>query len=196
MAKQSLKDPKFRCNVCKDYHYAPEYKTMYQCASHGIMCEKVVVTKDTEVNLKFGGNLEFTARSVKFPLNYINFCNLDGNTYFTKIRKEIHLYDQELVKNNLSISSKDEEIINFRWNTKFLFPKKNQPDTYGCRKTIKYDWSDDLKMWIEEGKEIVEKSVSITEKSNKSSEIKLLIDLFEKDILTKEQFLSQMKSIV
>ena len=62
--------------------------------------------------------------------------------------------------------------------------QKNQPDTYGCRKTIKYDWSDDLKLWIEEGKEVFEKPVSKSEKSNKSGEIKLLIDLFEKDILT------------
>lgn len=193
MAKQSPKDPKFRCNVCKEYHYVPDFKTMYQCATHGYMCEKVVITKNAEVVLKFGGNLDFETRTVKYPEKYLNFCNLEGNSNFSKIRNEIHLYNHDLVKNNLSINSTDEEIIDYWWHIKDLFPSKNQPDTFGCKKTIKYNWSDELKIWIEEGKEF-ENTVPKSSPSIKASEIKLLIDLFEKDILDKSQFLEQLKS--
>ena len=40
MARQSPTNPRFRCNVCKDYYSAPKYKVHYQCASHGYLCEE------------------------------------------------------------------------------------------------------------------------------------------------------------
>ena len=46
MSKQSPKDPKFRCNICKEYYYAPEYLVHYQCPKHGYLCEKHVGQKD------------------------------------------------------------------------------------------------------------------------------------------------------
>jgi hypothetical protein len=65
-----------------------------------------------------------------------------------------------------------------------------------AKKALKFNWNTDLKIWVEEGKEVIEKPAAKSEKSNKSGEIKLLIDLFEKDILTKEQFLNQLKSSI
>lgn len=47
MAKQSPKDPKFRCNICKEYYYAPEHLVHYQCPVHGYLCEKHVFSKDS-----------------------------------------------------------------------------------------------------------------------------------------------------
>lgn len=38
MPKQSPKDPKFRCNICKEYYYAPEHSVHYQCPTHGYIC--------------------------------------------------------------------------------------------------------------------------------------------------------------
>ena len=39
MPKQSLKDPVFRCNTCKEYFSAPEHSVLYQCPVHGYICE-------------------------------------------------------------------------------------------------------------------------------------------------------------
>ena len=196
MAKHNPKEPKFRCNFCKEYHNVPEYKTMYQCASHGYVCEKVVVTNGSLINLKFGSNIDFEERKVKFPLKYFGFCNLDGTSYFTKIRTEIHSYDYYLKQNGLSVDSTDQDVIDIWWNEKFNPPKRNQPATYGCKKTIKYNWSDELNLWIEEGNENFLKDKKPTKHINitkNNTEIKLLLDLFEKNILSKEQFVSQLK---
>jgi len=196
MPKHNSKEPKFRCNFCKEYHYVPEYKTMYQCASHGYLCEKVVVTHESRIKLKFGGNVDFIEREVSYPLKYNEFCNLEGNSSFGKVRTEIQVYDHYMKNYGVSINSTDQDVIDFWWNRKELTPKKNQPDTYGCKKTIKYNWSDELNLWIEEGSENFlkdkkpTKTINIT---NNNTEIKLLLDLFEKNILSKEQFVSQLK---
>ena len=188
MAKHNPKEPKFRCNFCKEYHYVPEYKTMYQCASHGYLCEKVIVTDESRVKLSSN---EFE-REVNYPLKYVKFCNLDGNEDFTTIRERIFTFDWD--NSGLSVNSTDLDIIDFSWNKKIRFPKKNQPNTQGCRKTIKYNWSDELNLWIEEGNENLIINPTQTSKSpNHSSDIYLLLDLFEKNILSKDQFITQLK---
>lgn len=40
MPKQAIKDPRFRCNTCKDFHSAPSYPYLYQCPVHGYMCNR------------------------------------------------------------------------------------------------------------------------------------------------------------
>ena len=194
MAKHNPKESKFRCNFCKEYHHVPEYKTMYQCASHGYVCERVVITNDKVIELKCYDN--FIERTVNFPYKYLDYCNLDGITYFTKIRDKINFFERELKANGLTLNPSDEEIIDLHWNHKFSSPKRNQPPTYGCKKTIKYNWSDELYLWVEEGNENIsldKKSTQSLKNSNSNTEIKLLLDLFEKNILTKEQFLEQLK---
>jgi hypothetical protein len=195
MPKHNSKEPKFRCNFCKEYHYVPEYKTMYQCASHGYLCEKVIVTKDSKVNLLCYDNDEFLKSSISIPEKYIGFCNLDGNTSFTTIRYKINFFERELKANGLTLNPSDEEIIDLHWN-KFSTLNRNQPATYGCKKTIKYNWSDELNLWIEEGYEnasLDKKPTQSFKNSNSNTEIKLLLDLYEKNILTKEQFVAQLK---
>ena len=68
-----------------------------------------------------------------------------------------------------------------------------------CLKSpVKYNWHEDVGRWIEEGREEEEKAKAKPKTKSKTkpdyvSEIKVLMDLFEQDILTKEQFLSQLK---
>jgi hypothetical protein len=45
MSKQSPKDPKFRCNICKEYFYAPEHLVHYQCPKHGYLCDEHIGKK-------------------------------------------------------------------------------------------------------------------------------------------------------
>lgn len=196
MPKHNSKEPKFRCNFCKEYHYVPEYKTMHQCASHGYLCEKVVVTHESRIKLKFWENVGFIEREVSYPLKYIDFCNLEGNFSFGRVRTAIQVYDHYMKNYGVSINSTDQDVIDFWWNQKSHTSNKNQPDTYGCRKTIKYNWSDEFNLWIEEGNENVsldKKPIQSLKNSNSNTEIKLLLDLFEKNILTKEQFVAQLK---
>jgi hypothetical protein len=54
MAKQSPTDPKFRCNVCKEYYSAPEHLVYFQCPIHGILCKEHAFFED---------NMEFAIRS-------------------------------------------------------------------------------------------------------------------------------------
>jgi len=67
MAKQSPKDPKFRCNICKEYYYAPEQLVHYQCPNHGYLCEKHVFTKDSFLDSLIDINAD------KIKENYIRY---------------------------------------------------------------------------------------------------------------------------
>lgn len=121
MPKQSLKKPRFRCNHCKEYHSAPEHMTMYQCASHGYLCEKCVVTENSTVELYFYDQ-ESSIREAKFPGKYLGYCNLDGNK---EITYRYSFFNFELKQTGLNSNSKDEQLIDY-WR-------------YGCKKTIRYD---------------------------------------------------------
>jgi hypothetical protein len=196
MAKHNSKEPKFRCNFCKEYHYVPEYKTMYQCATHGYLCEKVIVTNESKIKIKVIDVFDdFIERKASYPIKYIQYCNLEGDKDFKYIRNQI-LIDKFIKKiYGFCKKSTDQEIIEFWWNRPII-PKKNQPNTYGCKKTIKFNWSDELNLWIEEGNENVsldKKPIQSLKNSNSNTEIKLLLDLYEKNILTKEQFVAQLK---
>ncbi len=63
---------------------------------------------------------------------------------------------------------------------------------------VQFNWHKDVGRWIEKGREEEEKTKAKPKAKSKTKpdyakEIKVLMDLFEKDILTKEQFLSQLK---
>jgi hypothetical protein len=176
MPKQSLKNPKFRCNHCKEYHSAPEHMTMYQCASHGYLCEKCVVTENSTVELFFYDQ-KSSNREVKFPEKYIGNCNLDGNRQFKEITYRYSFFNSQLKQAGLNSNSKDEQLIDF-WR-------------YGClKKTIRYDWDNDNNLWVEEG--------TLPKSSNKSTakstNLLLLIELFENDSISKEDFIKTIKS--
>ncbi|MBM3433085.1 MAG: hypothetical protein FJX92_08850 [Bacteroidetes bacterium] len=131
MPKQDLKSPKFRCNGCKEYHFAPVYKTILQCPIHGYLCNKHV----SDYSWK----------------NPIAECQIFG---------------------------KEEDCV--------------------CGKaTVKYLWSEKHLLWHEDGKiptdmDVKQSSRNKIPASKTNVKLKVLLDLFASDVLTKEQFLKQM----
>ena len=186
MPKQSLKKPRFRCNHCKEYHSAPEHMTMYQCASHGYLCEKCIVTDKSTIDLFFYDK-KSSNRTAKFPEKYIGFCNLDGNMQFKSISTVYSFFNSDLSKKGLNPNSKDEQVIDC-WRER---KKYDKPDmTWGCKKTIRYDWDIDNNVWIEEGT-----AANSSEKSTKkNTNILLLVELFENNSISKIDFLKSIKA--
>ena len=191
MAKQSPKDPKFRCNICKEYYYAPEHMVHYQCPKHGYLCQKHIGIKshliyahneyDNPNRIKkvdvAPQNDPYWDKIIELPTEYVGkcLCWIDDN------------YMQEI--NFLHYNNR---------NLPFSSIERKFEDMGRCKKNpAKFVWNENLKRWLEEGKEKVEdflkvEKIKTISKSN-NSEIKLLLDLFEKNILTKEQFLEQVK---
>jgi len=67
-----------------------------------------------------------------------------------------------------------------------------------CSKNpAKFIWNNNIQRWLEVGKEtevdFLKEEVHETISNGNSIEIKLLIDLFKKNVLTKEQFLEQLQ---
>lgn len=175
MPKQSLKNPKFRCNHCKEYHSAPEHMTMYQCASHGYLCEKCVVTENSSAELVFAHERS-SNRIVKYPGKYYGYCNINHSK---DISRSYVFNEYDLKRGHLNINSKDEQLIDHSIS-----------DWGYCKKTIRYDWDIENNLWVEEG---------TTAKSNnkstaKSTNLLLLIELFENDSISKEDFIKTIKS--
>ena len=186
MPKQSLKKPRFRCNHCKEYHSAPEHMTMYQCASHGYLCEKCIVTDKSTIDLFFYDK-KSSNRTAKFPEKYIGFCNLDGNYSFKSLPRQYAFFRSALTKKGLNPNSKDEQLIDY-WRDTKIRDKPNM--TYGCKKTIRYDWDIDNNVWIEEGT-----AANSSEKSTKkNTNILLLVELFENNSISKIDFLKSIKA--
>ena len=164
MPKQSATDPKFRCNGCKEFHSAPPKKAYYQCATHGFLCTKHLVKKGNKVKGGWTANNPYKMR----PINerHIGKCKIP--------KKGSNL----LKKGNLDGKRVEQELC-------LTLP-------------IIFNWHKDVDRWIEEGREEEEKAKAKPKTKSKTkpdyvSEIKVLMDLFEQDILTKEQFLSQLK---
>jgi hypothetical protein len=176
MAKQSLKDPKFRCNACKEFYFADENPVHYQCPKHGYLCEKHIIDTD----FSFTARESINRKEIHLPPEFIGCCHLYKDSTRGESVKSVYI-----PRENLKNAVTDEQFI-----------EHFQKYIACAKKALKFNWNTDLKMWVEEGKEVIEKPAAKSEKSNKSGEIKLLIDLFEKDILTKEQFLNQLKSSI
>jgi len=169
MARQSATNPRFRCNVCKDYYSAPEHTVYYQCASHGHLCEKHLVKKGDR--LKKVHDLGF----IEIPANHIGKCK-EGNK------------GSELAKSGL-VYSFDPPI----WSDSNLL-KKN-----ACLKVpVRFNWHEDVGRWIEEGREEEEKAKAKPKtKSNTKpdyvKEIGVLLDLLEDGTLTQEVYIKKVR---
>lgn len=203
MAKQSPTDPKFRCNICKEYYYAPEHMVHYQCPDHGYLCNQHVFKKENMIYYLHSRNNPNSSKNgsdpskdpyydmlFDIPSNYLDTCKMKfGSQYDFDTRGDAYKSSTELTQKGFN-SKKFEEKLD-----EVFFQYKP------CGKHLaKFTWNVNVKRWLEEGKEkeedfIKENKVKTTSKSDKS-EIKLLVDLFEKNILTKEQFLEQIKNII
>ena len=193
MAKQSPKDPKFRCNICKEYYYAPEHMVHYQCPKHGYLCQKHIGIKcliyghneidnpnQIEKDNTEPQNDPYWDKIIDFPTEFIGKCLChEENNYM----EGFNYLEYDNTDPFYSLEYKLESRL-----------KRGQR----CRRIpAKFLWNENLKRWLEEGTEKEEEFLKLEKikkisKSN-NSEIKLLLDLFEKNILTKDQFIEQLK---
>ncbi|MCX6211852.1 MAG: hypothetical protein NT104_04725 [Bacteroidetes bacterium] len=222
MAKQSPKDPKFRCNICKEYYYAPEHLVHYQCPDHGYLCSKHIFKKsdllyycrsednpnnsngqdpknDLYYDLVFELNQDWFGKCC-IDSEGKNFKNLSYSCYhvYDKLSDSTQEYNFDERWKNGGIYS---NITRQEFTEKLSLSQKLIRCSYKepCTKTpAKFLWNENIKRWLEEGKEIEEdflKEMKTTKIINKPSnyEIKLLVELFEKNVLTRDQFLEQIK---
>lgn len=290
MAKQSPKDPKFRCNICKEYYHAPEHPVHYQCAIHGYLCEKHIGKEEDLIychtfnkkheeeyeefkkisdkawgewrvvvddNHKFKRNLPlpeiprdphgprtdlylinedpYYDKKYPLPTELVGKCMCEAPdnknrryhyrdepsklefifpykaesilktelANFTAKEKEKFGYDglesyyNPYVNNYIKALDSSIKDLVFRSKNKYIGPGRLDQ----CLKdSIKYTWNDNIKRWLEVGKDKEEDFIKdVKVKSNQKAgnpEIKLLVDLFEKNVLTKDQFLIQLKEIL
>jgi len=217
MAKQNPREPRFRCNVCKEYHEVPEYKVMYQCPIHGYLCENHIINENTSLKIKFHRGNKWIERTAVFPETLYDFCNIEMSTsevkfneirYGEKTYKRQHIdldnfiwYDKDVYEKIRKHEIDREEYLDSLWKLsdrelieKYFNFKDGQSKSgnCGCKKTIKWNWVEEKNMWIEDGAEIKRNTTKIS--TNKNSEILLLLDLFEKNILSKEQFIEQIRT--
>ncbi|MEI6190343.1 MAG: hypothetical protein WCP61_07960 [Chitinophagia bacterium] len=192
MAKQSPKDPKFRCNICKEYYYAPEYKVHYQCPKHGYLCQKHIGIKDHLIygHEKNNPNVE---RSTK--------KSFKNDPYFDKVIKLPNEYIGNCLCSEVDNSMQEINFVEYDfWDSsiELSFNGTYSGDKRCKKKPAKFVWNEKVKRWMEEGEEKVEdyikdQKVKSSQKKSNNSEINLLLDLFEKNVLTKVQFLEQIK---
>jgi hypothetical protein len=272
MSKQSPKDPKFRCNICKEYFYAPDNIVHYQCPEHGYLCEKHVGQKDMLVfghddvnnpNKLLSPNLNpkddpYFDIIINLPelltdkclcdaeesiFNQINFFRYVGPDNFNeKFINELKDYDLDQFKDEIGDNVVDEfisigidswgEAMRYNFNDIRIKKTKLNEETLKtaltklkelaikqfeletdtpknllerqflqkkCKKNLsKYIWNNNIKRWLEVGKEkeddFINETKNIGLSKNENLEIKFLIELFEKNILSKEQFLEQLRS--
>jgi hypothetical protein len=200
MAKQSPKDPKFRCNVCKKYYYASDHPVHYQCPEHGYLCEAHVGNPGI---LIYGHN-EGKNRNMGNIFNEMEKPNPGKNPYFDKI---IEL-PSFLIGKCLCGDSVNKNMQGFfydynynSWAEKHTQTLDYLFEVYKCKKTtVKFVWNDKVQRWLEEGRDNEEDFITKqnpkqkSNQNNLNAEIKLLVNLFEKNILDKSQFLEQLKS--
>jgi len=168
MARQSATNPRFRCNVCKDYYSAPEHNVHYQCASHGYLCEKHLVKDGDKLNedYDYDENDNQVYSYIAIPKKYKGKCAfvIKGSFY-----------------DSLSYLSDNPIEENICLNT-----------------PVRFNWHKDVGRWIEEGREEEEKAKLKPKAKSKTKpdylkEINVLLDLLEDDTLTKEVFIKKMR---
>lgn len=196
MAKQSPKDPKFRCNICKEYYYAPEHIVHYQCPDHGYLCNKHVFKKEDMI---------FYLHSYNNPNKSPNGAELSKDPYYDMLFEIPNNYlDTCKIKGDFQLDFKNYGDAYSSADAK-EFESKSFEQKLGdimtdppCGKHLaKFIWNEKIQRWLEVGIEkeedfIKESKVKMNSKSE-NSEIKLLVELFEKNVLTKEQFLEQIR---
>ncbi|MFN6336579.1 MAG: hypothetical protein ACK4V4_08690 [Sphingobacteriales bacterium] len=197
MSKQSPKDPKFRCNICKEYFKAPEYTAHYQCPKHGYLCEKHVGQKGQRF---YGHDARNKAANYKLSLynsdivkNEWNKDDPDSNPFFDVVTE----LPESLVGHCLCDPEKN---VMEPFYTLLVFPSDSLEWQYEQRckkKLVKFYWSINAQRWLEEGldneEDFIKKQNKKTGRNTSNTEIALLVELFERNILTKDQFLEQIK---
>ena len=126
MAKQSLKDPKFRCNACKEFYYAEENPVHYQCPKHGYLCEKHIIDND----FSFTANDYKIEKQIHFPSEFIGCCHLYKETTRGESVKRV-----DIGRKNPKEPVTDEQFIEYFHKYKSC-----------SKKAIKFYWNFDLKM--------------------------------------------------
>ena len=208
MAKQSPKDPKFRCNNCKEYYHAPEHSVHYQCAIHGYLCEKHVGQQgqrfyayDERKNSNATINYRFKKAMNVFEILEAEWVkgDPDSNPVFDTVVELpeslvnhclCHPEQKLMVPFYTYLCSRTNDFLEKNGTKDWDFNKRCK------KKLIKYNWSDEFNLWTEEGNEnlsLYKKPTQSLNISSNNTEIKLLLELFEKNILTKEQFVEQLK---
>ena len=187
MPKQSPADPRFRCNECKDYYSAPEHKVHYQCAPHGYLCEKHVISEKSEnCGVPFRGGF-YVNRQFVWLGNYYSYYGpgrVDGSrNHESKVPfgtssfwlKHWKLSEEDLEKNKELQIEDNKKFVekygnkcgvfidefcekNGLWMYIQLHDKKNINDSYCLKTPVKYNWHEDVERWIEEGREKEEKA--------------------------------------
>jgi hypothetical protein len=248
MAKQSPTDPKFRCNVCKEYYSAPEHLVYFQCPIHGILCKEHAFFEDNmefytvskpssdfvnknavesnkeksfsvrldEIkNIVFPYNQESYRNgiglkdllNVKFdaPLNYLNKCKCYKEDDF---KGNFLSFPVKIVSDNKNSTKDLERRFSYKRNPelklyslkdfKGMLPEAKMEIVYlkPClKKLIRFDWNNKVHRWLEFGREVesdFKETPRNTNEKSGNSEIRLLVELFSKNILSKEEFIEQI----
>jgi len=198
MARQSATNPRFRCNVCKDYYSAPEHTVHYQCASHGYLCDKHLIKDgDEEDDAKKKSSTEpEDGFAIRWDDGGVTFIG-----YSIKVQKPGRLgYDYETVlipkkyKGKCALVEKGQTLYNKGHIEKMEWLK----GSICLNTTVKFNWHQDVGRWIEEGREKEEKAKAKPKAKSKTKpdyvkEIKVLVDLLEDDTLTKEVFIKKIR---
>jgi|APGre2960657468_1045069.scaffolds.fasta_scaffold210954_1 hypothetical protein len=141
MSKQSPKDPKFRCNICKEYYHAPENSVHYQCPVHGYLCEKHILKPDSIIEL-FTKYTEYTGthtkerhdiESIYLPKSLLDKCIVED----VRFRENPEKYSEW--KDSMS----KEEFLDMIVNPPSI------EDYLCCKKVIKYIWNQQKETWEE-----------------------------------------------
>jgi|TARA_B100001971_G_C17904281_1_gene389563 hypothetical protein len=172
MARQSATNPRFRCNVCKDYYSAPKHNVHYQCASHGYLCKKHIAKSGSKVGV---------------------FVAYQSNVNTSKPIEKVHYGKCKLGKKGTDLERYGEISV-----SDSLSNYKGYKNQMCLKKPVKYNWHKDIGRWIEEGREEEEKAKAKPKAKSKTKpdyakEIKVLVDLLEDDTLTKEVFIKKIR---
>jgi hypothetical protein len=190
MPKQSPSDPKFRCNICEEYYFAPEHIIHYQCPTHGYLCSKHVGGENTNVY-------------IHGPDNPNDFPDIDlhpkDDPYFDQIFLPYPTRIEKCIvemKSEFNYSESGDDI--YAYDSMSDSGLALLTDQDAClKKLLKFVWSDKAERWIEQGREKEDDFIKVASRPIKTKEnnsnIDLLIELFEKNIINKEQFLEQLK---
>ena len=194
MAKQSPADPRFRCNVCKDYYSAPEHKVHYQCATHGYLCEKHIFNSDIKLSIKlYDKNINYIKRySRKIEPQNFGTCMIssDGYDYY---KKGINVYQGSSSVWKLFEAGGP----SVKEGIQLLI----EPPLFCLKKPIKFNWHEDVGRWIEEGKEEEEKAKAkpkkaAVKKADPTTQIRKFAKLRDDGLITEEEYQAKKKEIL
>jgi hypothetical protein len=116
---------------------------------------------------------------------------------FDELKRKTNLNDQTITTALNKLKELAIEEFNLETDSSLVLFERQFSQRKCGKNPSKYLWNNNIQRWLEVGQEKEEdflneegaKGIS----NNNNIEIKLLLDLFENDILSKEQFLKQIK---